>query len=409
MNWHTRLKAGAIVALTTLSIAVAAQERPRIGAPPALAAPPSLAAPRAVAAPPSLGRPEPVVPGIDLFRLGDPSLLSPPGPVAVQLLRLDPRRVILRSALAMDRVIGLEKVADTAARHRAIAAVNAGFFLPSGDPAGLLEIAHELISESPAPKGAVAMADTGKAMSLVFDRLSATLRLVVGEGPAATSVGLDGLNTARAAGKLVWFGPRFYDHTDTTDAGVEWVVRGTPSRLVERRDAAMRTRIPADGAILSFGGAQPPPALAGLAPGTRVALQADLASDFGTPVQGLAGAQDIVGGAGLLVREGRAVKDWKVERLRAGFDTERHPRTIIGADIRGQIWLITVDGRNDTISLGMDFAQLQRLSLGLGLRDVLNLDGGGSTTMVVPGKIVNHPSDRAGARKGSDSLLVFTR
>jgi exopolysaccharide biosynthesis protein len=99
----------------------------------------------------------------------------------------------------------------------------------------------------------------------------------------------------------------------------------------------------------------------------------------------------------------------KRQRLRAGFDTERHPRTIIGADIRGQIWLITVDGRNDTISLGMDFAQLQRLSLGLGLRDVLNLDGGGSTTMVVPGKIVNHPSDRAGARKGSDSLLVFTR
>src|SRR5512141_467147 len=93
----------------------------------------------------SLGRAETIAPGIDLFHLGDSSLLSPPGPVAVQLLRLDPRRVVLRSALAMDRVIGLETVASTAARHHAIAAVNGGFFLPSGDPAGLIKIGGELV------------------------------------------------------------------------------------------------------------------------------------------------------------------------------------------------------------------------------------------------------------------------
>ena len=357
----------------------------------------------------SLGRPESVAPGIDLFRLGDPSLLSPAGPVAVQLLRLDPRRVVLRSALAMDRVIGLETVGDTSARHRAIAAVNAGFFLPSGDPAGLLKIGDELISDSPVPKGVIAITDTGGSTSLVFDRVSTKLRLLVGAGPAATEVGLDGLNTDRPAGRLVWLAPRFYDHTDTTDAGVEWVLRGTPLRVVERRDWAMRTRIPADGAILSFGGAQPPPALAAAAPGTQVALEADLTSDFGTPPAVFGGARDIVGGAGLLVREGKAVTDWKVERLRAGFDTERHPRTIVGVDTRNDIWLITIDGRNDKISLGMPFADLQRLALRLGLRDALNLDGGGSTTMVVRGTIVNHPSDRTGPRKVSDSLLVFAR
>jgi exopolysaccharide biosynthesis protein len=37
----------------------------------------------------------------------------------------------------------------------------------------------------------------------------------------------------------------------------------------------------------------------------------------------------------------------------------------------------------------------------------LNLDGGGSTTMLVTGKIVNSPSDAAGQRKVSDALLVF--
>jgi hypothetical protein len=388
MSWYRRAPTGILVVFAALSMALAAQ-----GISPA----------------PGLGRPEPVAPGIDLFRLDDASLLSPPGPVAVQLLRLDPRRIILRSALAMDRVIGLEEVANTSARHRAIAAINAGFFLPSGDPAGLLEIGHDLISESLVPKGAVAIADTGNAVSLLFDRLSVTPRLVIGEGQGVRRVDVDGINTARPAGKLVWFSPRFFDHTDTTEAGIEWVLCGTPLHVVERRDVAMRTRIPGDGAILSFGGAQPPPVLAGLTPGTRVGLQTDLVSDFGTPASAFAAAQDIVGGAGLLVHEGKVIADWKVERLREGFDTERHPRTIIGRDEGGRIWLITVDGRNDTISLGMRFAELQRLALRVGLRDGLNLDGGGSTTMVVRGKIVNHPSDKTGPRKVSDSLLVFAR
>ena len=39
----------------------------------------------------------------------------------------------------------------------------------------------------------------------------------------------------------------------------------------------------------------------------------------------------------------------------------------------------------------------------------INLDGGGSTTMVVKGNVVNHPSDPAGARPVSDAVLVLPR
>ena len=45
----------------------------------------------------------------------------------------------------------------------------------------------------------------------------------------------------------------------------------------------------------------------------------------------------------------------------------------------------------------------------LDLRDALNLDGGGSTTMVVQGKIVNRPSDAGGPRAVSDAILVKSR
>jgi exopolysaccharide biosynthesis protein len=84
----------------------------------------------------------------------------------------------------------------------------------------------------------------------------------------------------------------------------------------------------------------------------------------------------------------------------------RHPRTLIGVDRRGFIWLVAVDGRQPGYSLGMTFAELMTLANRLELRDALNLDGGGSTTMWVKGVVVNKPSDPAGARAVSDALIV---
>jgi exopolysaccharide biosynthesis protein len=43
----------------------------------------------------------------------------------------------------------------------------------------------------------------------------------------------------------------------------------------------------------------------------------------------------------------------------------------------------------------------------LGARDALNLDGGGSTTMVVRGAVVNFPSDPTGERPLSDGVFVL--
>jgi exopolysaccharide biosynthesis protein len=42
----------------------------------------------------------------------------------------------------------------------------------------------------------------------------------------------------------------------------------------------------------------------------------------------------------------------------------------------------------------------------LGARDALNLDGGGSTAMVVRGRVVNRPSDPGGERRVGDGVFV---
>ena len=251
--------------------------------------------------------------GVELQRLHDPSLLSPAGPVAVQALKLDPRKVSVEIAVANDRRPARETVPAIAARRKALAAVNAGFFaLANGAPAGLLKVRGRLIGGTTRARGAVAFLERRGQTQLLFDRVIADR----GRGTYAPSLG------------------------------------STPSEWQRARDA--------------------------------------------------------VAGAGLLMLNGRAVDDWAEERITAGFDTTRHPRTMIGDD-GTSIWLVTVDGRQPWLSLGMSFQELQGLARRLGLRSALNLDGGGSTTMWVRGVIVNNPSDAAGPRPVSDAIVVRSR
>ena len=95
--------------------------------------------------------------------------------------------------------------------------------------------------------------------------------------------------------------------------------------------------------------------------------------------------------------------------MSADFPTARHPRSVIGVDGGGAIWLVAVDGRRPAHSVGMTFVELQRLAAALDLRDALNLDGGGSTTLVLNGVILNRPTDLTGPRAVSDAILVLPR
>ena len=359
----------------------------------------------------NLGKGEAVADGVQLFRVDDANLLDPPGPVSVQILRLDPSKVDLRSALARDRVMQLETVPEIAARSEAIAAVNAGFFVvKNGDPAGVLELGDELVSDSPLTRGAVGIVRApGKPLSLVFDRVSASLSLSYTVDGELFSQDIDGVDTTRARGQLMLYTPRFGPDSDMADTGVEWQLAGSPLRVIERRPNAGRTRIPADGVVLSFGGTVLPTGLERLDAGQEVSIQTRFRTLLGTRPEQWIQARDIVGGAGLLVHQGKPTGGWPAEQLRAGFDTERHPRTMIGTTRGAAIWLVTVDGRNPSVGLGMTFGELTNLAQKLNLVEALNLDGGGSTTMVVRGKIVNHPSDAAGARRVSDALIVTHR
>lgn len=120
------------------------------------------------------------------------------------------------------------------------------------------------------------------------------------------------------------------------------------------------------------------------------------------------GVRDLVGGRPVLVSRGRSLADGAGVFAGAApaFSTQRHPRTAIGIGRNGtRVLLVTVDGRQDA-SVGMSLQELADLMLDLGAFEALNLDGGGSTTAVVRGHVVNSPSDAGGERTVANALLL---
>ncbi len=90
----------------------------------------------------------------------------------------------------------------------------------------------------------------------------------------------------------------------------------------------------------------------------------------------------------------RLLKDGKPASLDTALSPERrHPRTAVGVGPDGSVYFVTADGRT-LLSRGLSLYELQHLMLGLGLRDAMNLDGGGSTTMWAASQgLLNNPCD----------------
>jgi len=364
------------------------------------------------AAPPWLSAPNRLADGIEAFTSTDTSLVESAGPITVYLLKLDPARARLESVLSNDEVVGAEPVQSIAARHHALAAVNAGFYNErNGEPVGLLKVAGELVSDTPFTKGAVAIRSPVRGRTqLEFDQVSARMSMNFKAAGRSWAVPIDGVDTTRARGKLMLYTPAYHADTDTAANGTEWILDGRPPKVVAIRRDQGRTPIPRTGSVLSFGGLELPEALAALTPGVAVKFAIEWHTVNGLPATHLEAADHIVNGNGLLRLKGRVLADWRVERFGApDFVTGRQPRTLIGVDKKGFIWLAAIDGRQPERSIGMNFADLERLCDRLLLTDALNLDGGGSTTMVIRDRIVNQPSDPLGPRPVSDALLVFAR
>jgi hypothetical protein len=123
--------------------------------------------------------------------------------------------------------------------------------------------------------------------------------------------------------------------------------------------------------------------------GVRLARRGDLPAEP---------AGDLVQAGPMLVRDGRSlVGDGDREGFSLGaaqFDSDitvgRYPRCALGIG-GGELLAVCCDGRRSGVDAGLELAELARLLISFGAADAINLDGGGSATLVHRGHLLNRP------------------
>ena len=137
----------------------------------------------------------------------------------------------------------------------------------------------------------------------------------------------------------------------------------------------------------------------------RIMLAALPRSSFGAPLS------LIVGGWPRVLHDGEnvALESATVEGTISRNAEARHPRTAVGFSRDSTtLFLLVVDGRSER-SVGVTLVELAAMLRQLGAWQAMNFDGGGSTTMVVGGAVVNAPSDPTGEREVGSALVVVRK
>jgi hypothetical protein len=106
-------------------------------------------------------------------------------------------------------------------------------------------------------------------------------------------------------------------------------------------------------------------------------------------------AADAIGGGPTLISNGQIVDTYDNEVFfSAGFPNAMpYPRAAIGYTRDNHLILFATDGKQPFISMGLTLARLAEEMKTLGCVEAMNLDGGGSETLVLEGRAINHPSD----------------
>ena len=107
----------------------------------------------------------------------------------------------------------------------------------------------------------------------------------------------------------------------------------------------------------------------------------------------------LIGGSNhIIMQNGQFMEDW----------AERHPRTAIGFNADStRLYFVVVDGRHLT-STGVTLREMKGIFDALGAVNAVNLDGGGSSCILVNDEVLNHPSDGPVRAVGNGCLFVST-
>lgn len=344
-----------------------------------------------------------LAPGIDHTVVRDPS-----GPWTAHIATVDLAAASTpETVLANNRLQGADAVSTMTRQAGAVLGINGDYALDNGRPVhlfandGRLAQTPQLLGRALTLDAAGTNARMGfpdLAVDITTASATSTVTMAV---PRVNSGGPDGdeLAVFTADGALLEVPPNNACYAGLAPAGsramtTDGAVR-TPLSVTGTRCGGDRPVVPSLGGILtanSFHGSEA--FIRGLARGQAV----DLTTRLGSP-----GAIDALGGNPMLVSSGRIAEG---DVTGGGDFFGRNPRTAVGVTADRRLLLVVVDGRQPGYSVGMTLRELAQLMSDLGAVEAVNLDGGGSSEMVVNGLVANRPSD-GGERLVSSALVLL--
>ena len=118
--------------------------------------------------------------------------------------------------------------------------------------------------------------------------------------------------------------------------------------------------------------------------------------------------QTIIGGGPVLIQNNEIKISNNEERKFAGKAVNNpEPRTAIGYTKDNKLVILVCEGRSDSAA-GLSLIQLAKILKDIGCVEALNLDGGGSTCMLINGKETNTPSGK-GVQRSVPSVFLIER
>lgn len=332
-------------------------------------------------------------------------------------------------------VAGRETVSAMAAGDDALLGVNAGFFVMEGKDgvpgaaAGIAAYDGEL--QSTATNGRIAAVLRGDGLRPEFKKLSTELRVRAGSASAV----VDGVNRVpglvRNCGGVGGDAPTERPQHDVTCTDPDEIVKFTDELgahtpagegLEAVLDASGRVRevrargggVPEGGSVLAGIGSGATWLRTHAEQGSVMKLRERILDERGRELK-LGPQDDIVNGGPELVRGGKVAVNYAADGIeRAGdrsfaytWGIKRNPRMLLGVDRQGRMLLAATDGRQPGHSDGFGLGEGAELMKSLGAVRAMALDGGGSVTMTVNGKVINSPSD--GTERAVGDALLLTR
>lgn len=354
--------------------------------------------------------PHPVGPGVEFAKF---NLAKMPLQVSVMTMDLTNPYIELESWLGNDRSVGCETPTNVvkryeAAGHDVVGATNGDFYRTSpSDQVGVP-------TSGQVTNGQVMVAPTGRASFAIdenhrpyIDRIDFSATYT--HAGAKTTIGKMNNPENSGANRTILFTRAYGPSTYTCASGklvllapknepFRWHHQGTEHCVVEQvLDATgAAIAIPDGKAYLWMQGNHVSKAEA-----MQVGDEVDITFKVSLrqhPDKDIEFKEMVGGSDHLIMRDGTFMEDW----------AERHPRTCIGFDADStHVFFVVIDGRWAE-SLGVTLKEAAGIFDALGAVNAVNLDGGGSSVMVVNDEVVNHPSDGSVRAVGNGFTLFST-